>query len=405
MSLVFARRSVRQSYTPTSRVLSMMLDYRGMTNDAIRIGLANNACSLKKLSKLCYKELKGYKIPALYKLCAISKAAGILASRKKSIMRGYQSKDPRLKKPMLVSYRGFKIMNGRLRVTVSEGEYEYVDLNSHTIRMLKLDEKAQVKSFTITERFLSLCLTKEVSFRSEIQGAIGVDRNLRNVAVGNQSFVTFYDTRKILHIGETCQKIVGSVKRNDDRIRRIISSKYGWRRKERIGSILNNISKHVVRVAKGDLLAIVFEDIRYIRSLYQKRNHRGKYYRRQMNNHWPFNEIKKQIEYKAQWEGIPVIHLTKKETRGTSKECVRCGERLQSAFWSDVEHKRQLWCERCEKWLDRDLVAVMNISRRGWLRFGQSKGIGSEAMVQEREGTELEPLILKVDPMKLTQKR
>jgi putative transposase len=144
--------------------------------------------------------------------------------------------------------------------------------------------------------------------------------------------------------------------------------------------------------------AIVFEDIRQIRSMFSKGNYQGREFRRQMNNHWPFGEIKRQIEYKAKWVGIPVIHLTKSETGGTSSRCYICGERLQSS--KDKTRERQLWCGKCERWFDRDLVAVMNISHRGWVRFAQSKGIGSEAMVQEPEKT---TVILKVDPMKLAR--
>jgi putative transposase len=114
-------------------------------------------------------------------------------------------------------------------------------------------------------------------------------------------------------------------------------------------------------------------------------------------NSVPWYEIKRQIEYKAIWKGVPVIQLTNSETRGTSKLCPACGERLQE----DKAHKRQLWCRKCKRWRDRDVVAVMNISYRGWLRFGQSnKGEAGEAMVQEHG--EL-PSILKVDASKLTK--
>ena len=75
------------------------------------------------------------------------------------------------------------------------------------------------------------------------------------------------------------------------------------------------------------------------------------------------------MEYKAAWEGVPVITLSAKETRGTTMDCPRCGERLQAPVRGDREHYRQLWCEGCKRWEDRDLVAVMNISRRGWVRF------------------------------------
>jgi len=52
----------------------------------------------------------------------------------------------------------------------------------------------------------------------------------------------------------------------------------------------------------------------------------------------------------------------------------------------------------CGKWRDRDVVAVMNISHKGSLRFRQSQGEAGEAMVQEPEKT---TVILKVDASKL----
>jgi hypothetical protein len=46
-------------------------------------------------------------------------------------------------------------------------------------------------------------------------------------------------------------------------------------------------------------------------------------------NSWPFFEVKRQVEYKSAWKGVPVITLTKGETRGTTMDCAKCGERLQ----------------------------------------------------------------------------
>lgn len=203
---------------------------------------------------------------------------------------------------------------------------------------------------------------------------------------------------QIITIGETTKDIVKSFKRNDIRIRREISSKYGRRKKNRTANIRNLVSKDVVEEAREKRLAIVFEDIAGIRKLYRRGNGQGRDYRRVMNNHWCFGEIKRQVEYKASWIGVPVINLTATETRGTNSNCYQCGERFQDSR----EKLRSLWCKRCERWFDRDLVAVMNISYRGWLRFSQSKGLGNEAMVQERG---LDTPILKVDPRKLGQER
>ena len=395
---VLARKSIKQSYRPSSKILSLMQSFKQITNDCIRIGLANNASSLKRLSILSYKQLKPYNnFPSYYKLCAISKAAGILASRKKSIRRGFKTKNPYLRKLILTSCYGFKIVNGKLRIPLSNKKFEAIPLNNHTLKILS-DPSLKVNSFTLTETSLSLCVSKEVPEVGGLASTVGIDRNLRNFTVGNQESVKYYDASRIVEIGETTKDIIRSFRRNDARIRRAISSKYGRRKAERVKRILHTISKDVVKNALSKKQGIVFEDIKGIRSMYQKGNGQGSDYKRQMNNHWPFAEIKRQIEYKAQWSGIPIIHLTKSETRGTSLQCVRCGERLQSALKGDVQHKRQLWCTECGRWFDRDLVAVMNISRRGWVRFAQSKGIGNEAMVQEPEKT---TVILKVDPMKL----
>ncbi|MCL4518187.1 MAG: transposase [Thaumarchaeota archaeon] len=349
---------------------------------------------------MTYQELKVFHVPSCFKLCAISKAAGILASRKKSVKRGIPTKDPYLKKLTLLSSYHFRILNENLRIPLGEGKFEEIPLTRHTLSIIT-NPTIKVNSFTLNASSLSLCISREVPVRSGIKQLIGIDRNLRNLTVGNETQVTYYDMSRIVRLGETTKDIIASFTRNDARIKREIASKYGSRRQERVKRILHIISKDVVEKAKENHQAIVFETIENIRSMYRKGNRQGKTYRRHMNNHWPFAEIKNQIEYKAQWQGIPVFHLTKGETRGTSLDCVKCGERLQSPVKDDVHHKRELWCNKCKKWFDRDLVAVINISRRGWLRFDHSKvqGIGSEAMVQEPNK---EVVILKVDLMKLS---
>ena len=68
-------------------VLGLLEVFRKMVNQSIRIGLAKNVSSLRRLSLLSYNQLAQYDSPSCYKLCAISRAAGILAARKKSIRR------------------------------------------------------------------------------------------------------------------------------------------------------------------------------------------------------------------------------------------------------------------------------------------------------------------------------
>jgi putative transposase len=163
-------------------------------------------------------------------------------------------------------------------------------------------------------------------------------------------------------------RIVRSFKRNDSRIRKAIASKYGHRRSNRTQHLLHNTTKQVVAQALEMRKAIVLENIEGIRRLYRRGNGQGRQFRGRMNA-WSFAEAQRQIEYKAQWSGIPVIRLSRKETQGTSVTCPRCGERLQE----DKRLRRKLWCSKCRVIMDRDAVAAVNLSQRGRLRFDRSR--------------------------------
>ncbi|TMI58631.1 hypothetical protein E6H18_02060 [Candidatus Bathyarchaeota archaeon] len=55
--IVLAVKSVWQYYVPVDDVLRLLDVFRRMVNDSIRIGLLNNASSLRKLSLLSYNQL------------------------------------------------------------------------------------------------------------------------------------------------------------------------------------------------------------------------------------------------------------------------------------------------------------------------------------------------------------
>jgi putative transposase len=403
----YAIKSVVQSFSPPQDLLSQMDTFRVIVNDCIRIGLETGVSSMQRLSCLSYQRLRTEhrqsSLLSCFYLTAISKAAGVLAARKKSVKRGITSKDPYLKYPLLISCYSFKITDdGSLRFSVGTREKKKnirVPLNKHTIKAIS-GSGVKVRSFTITSKALSLSIRKEVSEYAP-KSFYGIDRNASNVTYGNLRKAIQFDLKKVEEVARSTRQIVRSFKRNDVRIRRKLSAKYGRRRSDRVNQLLHRVSKTIVEDASQNQGTLVFEEIEGLRKLYRKGNFQGKNFRARMNS-VPWYEIKRQIEYKAAWNGVPVIQLTRGETRGTSKNCPVCGERLQEDRYSRV-HRRELWCKRCGKWRDRDLVAVMNISRKGWLRFRQSiQGEAGEAMVQEpRE----EGVLLKVDASKLKNSR
>jgi len=370
-----------------------------MVNESLRIGMANDASSLRKLSLLSYNQLAQYDSPSYYKLCAISRAAGILAARKKSVRRGYVTRTPYAVRPVLVSCYGFKIRNGRLEIPVSKGKRLSLPLTNQTLEVIT-QPGVKVRSFTLTPNKLSLCIGRDTPM-IECVSTVGVDRNLRNLTVGNDDRTSHYDLSKTVRVASTTIQIVASFTRDDDRVKTRIASKYGRRRTARTGHMLHTVTKTIVALAVQRRTAIVLENIEGIRSLYQKGNGQGRKYRRRMNG-WSFGEAQRQIEYKARWIGLPVVRLSRRETRGSSVTCPRCGERLQS----DKRLTRKLWCGKCRIVMDRDTVAAINLARRGRVKFARSRPPIIEAQGRAGEAVKENPtptVIPGVDAPKLTQ--
>lgn len=384
---ITAMKSVKQQFQPMPELLQLMETFSQMVNDCIRIGLEHDVSSMKKLCNIAYEQLADYDIISYYKLCAISHAAGILANMKKSITRGFQPREQYATKPLLVSCHGFKIADGTLKVPHGNRQYFDIPLNNYVKKILS-DSSLRIRSFTLAVDAVSICYPKEVE-EIECSSIESVDRNRRNLTVGNFQQIKQYDLAKAVDIAENTRLIMKSFKRNDVRIRRKLYGKYGKRRRNRINQLLHNVSKVVIQSAKENKNALAFEVIRRIRRLYRRGNYQGRAYRGRLNG-WSFAEIKRQIEYKAAWEGIPVIQLSVKDTMGTSKLCPQCGKKI-----AQVDGKtRQLWCAYCNKWMDRDVVAAMNLSNKGRSRFERSQGLACEAM---RGNPEKGPVILRVD--------
>ena len=394
-----AVKSVWQQYIPTRDVLGLLEVFRTMVNESIRIGIANDVSSLRRLSLLSYNQLAQYDSPSCYKLCAISRAAGILASRRKSLRRGFPTREPYAVRQQLVSCYGFKTKNGRLEIPVSRGKRLSIPLTKHTLDTIS-QPGVEVRSFTLTRNRLCLSIARDVA-TIECASTVGVDRNLRNLTVGNDQETRHYDLSETVRIASTTMRIVSSFKRDDARIRTGIASKYGLRRTDRTGHLLHTATKTVVAAAVQRRQAIVLENIQGIRCLYRKGNGQTRNYRGRMNG-WSFSIAQRQLEYKARWSGLPIIHLSRRETRGSSLTCPRCGERLQS----DKRLGRKLWCGKCRVVMDRDRVAAVNLARRGRVRFARSRPPIIEAQGGAAEAVKGNPtptVIPGVDAPKLTQ--
>jgi len=229
-----AIKSVRQPFVPDWNVLNFLETFRYMVNHCIRIGLQNDVHTLKKLSTLSYHELGQYDIPSYYKLCAISKATGILSNRRQSIKRGIYTKKPYLKKPILVSCYGFKLEGGIFKIPRGDRKYFDIVLSSYTKQILS-DHLIKVNSFTFTPNHIIISYSKEVT-EIKCTKTAGIDRNLRNITVGDCNEVIQFDLSKAVKITENTKSIMSSFRRNDSRIRKRLLLKVWYKKKEQNSS-------------------------------------------------------------------------------------------------------------------------------------------------------------------------
>ncbi|SMH72364.1 IS200/IS605 family accessory protein TnpB-related protein [Candidatus Nitrosotalea okcheonensis] len=270
----------KTTYQSPHELLYMMETFRQMVNDCIRIGIANNCSTMKRLSMLSYKELSNYKILSYYKLTAISQASGRLALMKKDIKKGRTSKSPYVSKPYLVSCYGFKIIGALLSIPMYHGDKFLVKLNNHTISQL---ENVEPRSFTITPNSISISVRKTIE-QIIPQNVIGIDRNLRNITTFDGEKSIMYKTNKLLSIKENTSHVISSFKRLDVRVKKSYQQRLGNRKSRRIQQHLHKISKDIVQRAVESKSIIVMEDLKGIRKLYRKGNGQGNKYRRKLNS-------------------------------------------------------------------------------------------------------------------------
>jgi putative transposase len=223
-------------------------------------------------------------------------------------------------------------------------------------------EGKNVRSLTITPSSLSFCYSEDVE-QAPVETVYGVDRNEKNLTFGNASMVQI-DMTGAVKVRQTTREIIGSFRRNDVRIRGKLARKYWKRANHRTDQMLHAATNSIVDSAAKNRAALALEDLTGIRKLYRRGNGQGAEYRFRLNS-WPHWKGKRMVEYKAAWKGVNVIALTKSETYGSSSTCPACGEKLHSPAKGDVAHARMLWCQRCKAWTDRDVVAVLNLSKRG----------------------------------------
>ena len=404
------------------QLCNLLAECLTVTNNAIAYAEEHGINNRRRM-KGFYQTLKGMELPSCYKLASITRACAVVKSHNKSEKRGFKVCHPKSLRPVVCIVSGFFItMKGRLFVPLRRDKYFDIQLNQYAQKKLA---GTTMRSLTITPDSLSFCYSEDIE-PGPVKRIYGVDRNEKNITFGDNEMIKMVDMTKAVKIRQTTREIVASFKRNDSRIRRKIARKYWTRALHRTDQILHAITNDIISSASKGGAALAIEDLRGIRKMYHRGNGKGSDYRFRLNS-WSQGKAKMMLEYKAAWEGVTVIQLTKSETYGSSSTCSACGEKLHSPAKGDVAHARMLWCPRCKTWIHRDVNATLELSARGRSRFDRSLSSRSESVEESRSqqvapslnpterekglageavtGNGTTTLVLRVDASKLTQRR
>jgi putative transposase len=273
-----AIKSVKQVFQPDESLLSLMETFRQMVDERIRIGLDSDKTAMKALCKLCCPKLKIFAVDSRYRLCAISRAAGILKNHRKLLKR-HQVKTPHCARPMLTTCYGIRIEDGLLTLPAKVK----IPLNSHTVNVVS-EPGLDLRSVTFNTTPLSIAFARP-SEPMQSNGMIGLDTNLDNITLADTKGDTIrFDLSKVTRIRTKASQTKRRFRRRDFRIRRSLYRKYGNLEEARVGWILHNVSSNIVKRAKEFKMAIAMENLTGIRKLYRKGNGQGKDYRFKMNS-------------------------------------------------------------------------------------------------------------------------
>ncbi len=214
-----------------------------------------------------------------------------------------------------------------------------------TEKQIKLMREAKVKGAYLVNKedkwFLNVILEKEVEFPKEIKTIIGVDLGINYIAVCS-ALVDNKFTNPLFFKG-------GEWKHLCDRKRKITNSESYKKITRRQNEILHTVAKRIVEYAKQfPNPIIVLEKLGHFEN-----NTWNKRFNFLLGN-WARRKLQKMIEYKANWEGIPVAYVNPAYTSLTCHYCGARGER--EGIWFK--------CSNCGRTYNADANASMNLAKK-----------------------------------------
>ncbi len=365
-----------------------MQDFRLMVNRSVRFTLENDLTARGSLVKFAQSMAKEYHINFQHARIANEVALSLVKGHRRRLRKGRRCKVPYVLKAFLrADDSTFHISteNGHVRLSIRAGEWSGFDLKLSSYH-LETMASGKVKQLVLNEKRAVFVIEKQAPETYVPTSVIALDTNERSLdgvtlsaSKGSPITIPFSEVSVVQHRHFVRRRNMARKKRRDRRVGRKLLSKEGKREHDRVSQRLHLVSKGLVKAAEEAQAAIVLEDLHLPRG-----GGRGARMRRRLSS-WPQREMHRQIEYKAEERGVPVIKV---DPRNTSKTCPRCGEIKQRR--SRVG--RVFVCDKCSWRIDRQLNAGLNICKTALAEL-------PEAMRRGLGGLRLDPDALADDAM------
>ena len=371
------------------QVLFLMQDFRQMVNRGIRYALENELTAKGSMVKFGQSLAKEYHVNGAHAQTAVGVALSLAKGHRRRLRKGNKSKVPYVFRPFLraddVTFH-LTLETGLVRLSLRNGEWTSFDvkLSQHHLDSMN---QGRIKQMVLNGTRAVLIIEKEVPERYAPISLLALDTNERSldgVSLTSEGAVPVsvpYPGVSVMQRRHFVRRRnLNKKKCNDRRVLRRLASKEGRRERNRVSQRLHLISKGLVELAVREQAAISLEDLHL-----PKGGGRDRRRRRRLSS-WPQREMHRQIEYKAEEWGVPIIKV---DPRYTSKTCPRCGEKKKRR--SRVGQMFE--CAKCGWRLDRQINAGLNICRTALAR------LPTEVDMRELGGLRLDPDALANDTM------
>lgn len=337
--------------------------FRLAANQAIRHALKADARSRGRFHALGGYHGLANAHQALFKmhlLGAIEVALGVLKNHRRRVRKGRTSV-PYVKRLFLRTENQAYQLNrttGHLRIPLGSarvGGAARIDLPlSQWHRRFLEDPAWRLGCLTVTPSRILLAVRREAPPVYAAESGLALDTNedaLDGVlAQGPQAIplqVSLRGARQVQQTHFRRRRHLARKKAHDRRTQRTLLNREGRRERARVGQRLHLVSKALVRWAAARNVALVLEDLKGFR-----RVGRGRTMNRRLSS-WPFRQLHRQIGYKAELAGVPVVRVN---PFNTSKTCPACG-----AIPGRRERTGKVFECACGWRLDRQQNAALNI--------------------------------------------